>query len=641
MFKSVCFLVFQRFRDVHRFDKRANRKGEWYPPFCQKNIIYFGKRSKKLEQKIRKEEAPASPIHMSEESFYVNYHEGRQGELFAQEYLNQLVSMEASRIIDTSNEKIEGKDFVAYLKDPDTGVSTEKNIEVKTFRGFLFRTNDDEEATGTLGFELWKTKKRKTLGWLPKFLAPDGRKSVQPDILVFLLVAYDRVFASISFLDVPALLDRLKMFSRQNSFNIIAPPVGEDANNFSLSPGLLVENMWLLPFRMLSDLAHVVLIGEKPRIRPIIHAPSRSCQNTTQNWRYEYLQSISKSHIHLLSDERFVFNLDKGYQAITTASKNISFLDSVNWDWFEQLKYMNRSGSFLKVWKGLYQFMLSREYPEREYKGNRYFPISYKTISDWGYQNNIRLQPQTWFNYIKHLLEFGLLKHYQPHKLSTNPVDMAVNKNNPYPRSVEFYSPVELTNNILLLADCKAQDYKHTKRRVASTSRSAIEIQSDLETAKKAYYDNRVLTKKDKYVYETAEQLLISEIDKHDYIRVKEFYSKLWKIIVQKQKLTRIEIVFCEKDAKEQKRYDEYRHAFCIFEKEKKDFIADMMVYKIGPVTKSDKRWLDQVQYGDHIITYKDIPRHYSQKYLKALELEQAAENAKRREKRKAKKHQA
>lgn len=569
---------------------------------------------------------------MAEDNFVINREEGGTGELYTQKHLNELITSIASDIIDTSAEKIEGKDFVALIAGKEIAV------EVKTVRGFLFRTNDNEEATGTIGFELWKSDKRKTRGWLLQMLNPDGKKSVQPDILIFLLVAYDRPFASIAFENVPELFKRLKQLSTEIGFDLNNIPVGDRATAFTIPSGLLIKNMWMIPLAKLEDLAHVVMIGEQPRLRPTIKAPDRLCKLETQRERYVHLQKIAEAHDVVPYDESFDFKGDKGTQTITIVAKNLDILDSIDFDCYKELKYMNRTGTFLRLWEGVYRFMLSCEYPERVYKGNNYYPIAYGKISRWGYQNGINSQADTWSNAIKHLIEFGILKHFRPHTQSPNPIDIAVNRNNPYPKSVEYYSPVGLTDEVFVYADYYAQDYRCYKRRTSTTSRTAMEIQSGSETAKKAYQDDRKLTKQDKYVWNLAEQTLIDQTEKHNYVIVDVFFAKLWKKIVRIQKLKSFETIQSQEEKKEQARYDRYWRAFNHLKRERKDFIQKLYVYKMGLITKKDRLWLGDIPDGTYIITFKNRPECYDKQYLKALQEDNEKENAKRREKRKAKK---
>ena len=574
---------------------------------------------------------------MSEDNFVISREEGRTGELYVQKHLNELIMSVAFDAIDTSAEKIEGKDFIASSVDQETGEIIEAAVEVKTVRGFLFRTNDNEATYGTIGFELWKSEKRKSLGWLLQMMMPDGKKSIQPEILVFLLIEYDCPFASIAFTDVPALFNRLRQISTDIKFDLNNLPVGEQADSFTIPDGLLIQNMWMIPLEQLEDLAHIVMIGERPRLRPTIKAPGHLCKIETQQERYSHLQLLADNNT-LPFDEDFEFKGDQGTQTITVVAKNLGILETLNLEHYESLKYMNRTGTFLRLWEGLYKFMLSCEFPERKYKGSCYYPISYRKISSWGYLNDIRSLSDTWSGVIKHLLEFGLLKHFRPHPKSTNKIDVAVNRNNPYPKSVEYYSPVELTGKLLMEADCYAQDYKRNRRPTSTISRSAMEFQSDRETANRAYQDDRKLTKQDRYVRKIAEHLLDEEIDKHKYITVEIFFAKLWKEIIRIQKIKQIETIQSLNDQKEQKRYKKYLSALNLLRKKKKDFISDLRIYKIGLVTKKDKFWLGNIPNGTYIITYKDRPDLYNKQYYAALEEYRKRINTKRRAKRRTKK---
>jgi len=567
---------------------------------------------------------------LSEDCFAVSHQEGRTGELYAQKHLNELITGTASDITDTSAEKIEGKDFVATISGEDVFV------EVKTVRGFLFRTNDNQEESGTIGFELWKSSKRTTSGWLPQMLNPDGIKSVQPGILIFLLVEYDRPLACVTFENVPALFERLKDLTGKMGFDLNNVPFSDEANAFTIPSGLLVKNMWLVPLIELKDLARITMIGEQPRLRPTIEASGRMCQHETQLSRYEMLVALAKKN-SVSHDDEYAFTGNKAIQTITVAAKNLDVLDRLNWNHYEQLQYMNRTGMFERLWEGLYRFMLSREIPSRARSGKMFYPISYRTITTWGYKNGIECQPDAWFNCIKHLLEFELLEHFQPNKYSTNPIDLAVNKNNSHPRSVEYYSPIELTDDVLLDADYYAQDYKRNKRRTSTTSRASIEIQSGKEASKRSYEGNRKLTKQDDYVWKLALTMLDEEIGQHNYIEVSRFFAKLWRRIVHNQKLKLIENVTTPEDEKEQTRYEKFYCAYNQLKREKKELIDQSWIYKIGLVTKKDRRWLGKLPYGTYIITYKDRPDCFDKQYYSMLEKERASENAKRRKKRKEK----
>ena len=161
-----------------------------------------------------------------------------------------------------------------------------------------------------------------------------------------------------------------------------------------------------------------------------------------------------------------------------------------------------------------------------------------------------------------------------------------------------------------------------------------MEIQSGPETAGKAFQDKRTLTIQDRYVRNVAEKLLDAEIRKHDFIMVDEFFSKLWKSIARAQKLDNSRST---DDQKEQQRYKKYWSSFNRLKAEKKDFIKQMQIYKMGLVTRKDTNWLGDIPYGTYIITYKSVPACYTKQFWEASLKAREIRNKKRREKRRAK----
>lgn len=126
--------------------------------------------------------------------------------MFVLGHLNNLIHDAVVDVKDTADEKIAGRDLVATIVHQNESEKENKNIEVKTIWNFLSRTNDHEDTSGTLGFELWKSPTRESLGWLDEMLHPERHpKAVCPDQFIFLLIAYENVFASIAFEKVTAL----------------------------------------------------------------------------------------------------------------------------------------------------------------------------------------------------------------------------------------------------------------------------------------------------------------------------------------------------------------------------------------------------------------------------------------------------
>ena len=62
-------------------------------------------------------------------------------------------------------------------------------------------------------------------------------------------------------------------------------------------------------------------------------------------------------------------------------------------------------------------------------------------------------------------------------------------------------------------------------------------------------------------------------------------------------------------------------------------------LYVAHLISKRDRRWLEaKIPDGTYIITFKNCPDYYMNKFLQAKQREEQTENAKRRAKRKAKK---
>ena len=167
---------------------------------------------------------------MKRNSFYVNLKDGRTGERFVQKHIGEIVSLDIIKVEDTHQRKIEGQDCILTVADMDSSDSNLlKNVEIKTVRNFLARTNDNEDIHGTLCFELWKTDTRASHGWLPKIMHPEShRNAITPDILVFLLIDYVDAFASIAFEDTSALFLRLRSLAAEQGIDLDNLPYKSD-----------------------------------------------------------------------------------------------------------------------------------------------------------------------------------------------------------------------------------------------------------------------------------------------------------------------------------------------------------------------------------------------------------------------------
>ena len=255
---------------------------------------------------------------------------GQQGEAFCFENLSSLLSryLVLSKTMCTQ-EHIEGGDYrilallpsdeeLTELPDwlPDKDLSRraipmtmyEGGVEVKTINNFLTRNNDNDEPSGTIGFELWSNANRNDPGWLYALCHPKAQRvrskenksvfpSTQPLALLFALKHLGSLIAVISFEDIPGLLDRLFDIAFEcgvdlHKWNV---PVGKAAEGWQPLNMLLIQNMWHVPFEKLADLASVTMVSEG------IIVPKSEHDILLQHSRLDYLK---KAAMHQLSDEK-------------------------------------------------------------------------------------------------------------------------------------------------------------------------------------------------------------------------------------------------------------------------------------------------------------------------------------------------
>lgn len=175
------------------------------------------------------------------------------------------------------------------------------NEEIKGIKSFLTRDNDHNEKGGTISFEIfhsWPTQyndlKLEDLyaGWLLSQYHPEEycelkdlkgqhKKAVKPGIVPFMLLdPTERIFSSVVFEDVPALLERLKTLCPDpdgwgiNELDKLRPASDREYwNKWDAFPngrknegywdqdhGGMIYNMWHVPLKSLYNLATVTII---------------------------------------------------------------------------------------------------------------------------------------------------------------------------------------------------------------------------------------------------------------------------------------------------------------------------------------------------------------------------------------------
>lgn len=181
--------------------------------------------------------------------------------------------------------------------------TAEAAVEVKTVSNFLTRNNNHDEESGTVEFELWTSRMKKNLGWLHGMSYPgvhnsDDKKTsrgiyaVPPTSLVYLYCdKKGRPFVSVVFEDFLALKTRLMEICPE----IWPEDAGEwrvDEVDWKQQRTLLPchgENMWHVPFDMISDLATVTMIDADP----VLEETKYSCSKALQEKRLAYLKKCA------------------------------------------------------------------------------------------------------------------------------------------------------------------------------------------------------------------------------------------------------------------------------------------------------------------------------------------------------------
>ena len=532
---------------------------------------------------------------MSENNFVENSKKGRTGELYVLKHINELITPEVLSVKDTSAAKITGKDCVTtVLLD---GKKKKLNVEVKTVWNFIHRTNDQEAIDGSLPFELWSSENRSLAGWLPKIIHPENySRTVQPDVLIFLLVMYENVFACIAFEDVPELLNRLKKIALLHNIDLEHIPLKEEAQEAFSDCASVINNTWYAQFEAIKDIATVTMIDTPfMAVRPDIVSGkdgSRRAMSWLQEHRYDTLSECAVSKIPV--DEEFVgrFTGDKADHTLAVINRDLTLLLQEDLEHDEHcIAKLNRRYRFLFTLELMLKNMLAHEYPSREHDGKNYYPISLSYIQKWALERGLGRSINTWFHHIKLLVIFGLIEYYQPPRNTTNPIDIMVNANNDSPDCVGYYCPVEFTRDLGMDVDCRAEMYLRSKVRLSDITKDIfIREEKSFEHVDKSYgNDGRNISKVKEYVFELYCKTMLNMVYDDGPQRPETIIEAVKKNMKQEKRLWTVDIMdTSEKANKErirQKQYwDEYRRL-----KNQIAYIANEVYLDYGPLTKMKK----------------------------------------------------
>ena len=483
----------------------------------------------------------------NQQSFVRNRNQGSTGNKFVDKHICELLSYDLIlNPKDVQGLKIGGADgYEGYARFGETVVDdppwmgeerltggrqiielTQGNSEKKTVWSFLFRTNDNSEPSGTVGFELWSSDKRKKAGWLPGYMHPeryleidkDGNTTpqfVQPAVLFFLLMAYDMPFACIAFENFGKLSERLKEIGRELKLDPENPP----ADMASYDGGaLIIDNMWHVPFSRISDLAVVTMIGDKPRLRPditIINS-KEACTNGTQQARYDYLVSCANER-HMEQDSSFIgkFELTVEQQAYANVVYDLDALGHLDETRYPALAYLGQNYRTRNIFRSLnmiLECMLSLGKPQYQ----TYFLMSHRFFRDWCKSQGVSVGLISIEAHKKHLVNLGLL--------SEGRAILSGQK-----RAATTLSANRFTDDVLERADHIAAQQKAKNLSGSRMTKSRFISAYGQIVADQLYPDNRTESAVEKELWGMIQKETKKQIKKQGYAQPAVVWNKVWE----------------------------------------------------------------------------------------------------------------
>lgn len=225
----------------------------------------------------------------------------KQAEIFVKQFASYLLPGDVYINMTEPGTYTEGSDWQSLSLFKRNG-----DVEVKRISNYLTRGNDNDEPSGTIPFELFqcadKTKRDKWYGgWLLSicnaFWYTLMRKEIRerqsaegihvaeviartPGALVMILTAGGKQnpFACVAFEKIPELITRLcELCPDPAGWGLTDPDTQKPATNrtywkkyetWNNEYGKVIGNMWHVPFREITNLATVTMIGKAAEIVP-------------------------------------------------------------------------------------------------------------------------------------------------------------------------------------------------------------------------------------------------------------------------------------------------------------------------------------------------------------------------------------
>ena len=482
---------------------------------------------------------------------------GKLGEEFVFEHFHELTN--ANLVLNntmTAGKNTSGEDTTAYTAifgnpDPDwlpdyvplEGDRTVYPItshqfgsnEVKTINSFLWRTNNNEDKSGTIGFELWEDSSRTHYGWAAKIFHPERFENARkPVTLTILLVAYGSPFASIHFPDISALYSRLSVLFHEDGldadgFDFDTYPAGDEANGWQADNPVLDMNNWAVSLSRIEDLAIVTMIGDMPRIRPDIVAGIRRCSKETQLNRYDHLVELSDGRL-IPQDTKYQYRIckDKTDEVFRNIDYDLSLVENQFWEQYPDMNEATSRCTIFNTLRLILENMLEHEYPAYPSDNPRYFQIGRDYYEKWRNRNDYRGSYTTFNGHIKILSFCGLINQFFSYDSNPDPVIKYLNRNKRYGKgatlyTVDFYTPevmqsaekvlVRLNNAHVLNGHITEQDFIRLFGRKA---------------ANKHYSDNRDTSEEEKLVEKTIVNMMKSDVRRKGYAIPAQIYHRAW-----------------------------------------------------------------------------------------------------------------
>ena len=482
---------------------------------------------------------------------------GSLGEQFVYAHFHELTN--ADLILNntmTADKNIAGEDTTAYIAkfgapDPNwlpdyvTGLgkgtlypiveARSGSHEAKTINSFMWRTNDNEDPSGTIGFELWEDASRKSYGWTAKIFNSERFDNARrPLSLTILLVAYGSPFASIHFSDINELHERLRQLFHEDDldndgYHFDTYPAGKKAASWQQDNPAISDNMWLISLSRIEDLAVVTMIGDMPRIRLDIEAGKRKCSKKTQLKRYDHLVNLSGGR-SITQDEayRYRFCIDKSEEVFLNLDYNLSLIENQFWKDYPVIEKATRKTSLFTTLRLVLMNMLTHEYPAYPSYMPIYFQIGREYFKKWIIDNKFGTGNLTTINgHIRILAVSGLIKQYFPYDSNPDPILQQLNRNHQYGKNATLYTVEKYTPQLIESAGKILEKLNNAHMLNGHITEQDLIRLFDRKFANKFFSDNRDTSKEEKHVEKMIQDSIKQAVRKNGYAIPAEVYRQV------------------------------------------------------------------------------------------------------------------